>query len=132
MCVLPGTIILIGIQTLSVALPYTVLTSFQKNIKLMSSRIEAYSLREKADSIRREAFIQLGREQGLGFEFLEDNDVVVIGLREGALLRVDRARESDELQVGLRGTAEARLFRRGASPSEHPSGAALTNLLTSR
>ncbi len=65
-------------------------------------------------------------------EFLEHNDAVVIDLREGALLRVDRARESDELQVGLRGTAAARLFRRGASPSEHLPGAALTDLLTSR
>ncbi len=71
------------------------------------------------------------RERRL-FEFLEDNDAVVIGLREGALLRVDRARESDELQVGLRGTAAARLFRRGASPSEHLPGTALTNPLTSR
>jgi hypothetical protein len=56
----------------------------------------------------------------------------VIGLREGALLRVDRAGASDELQVGLRGTAGARLFRRGASPSEHLPGAALTDFLTSR
>ena len=65
-------------------------------------------------------------------EFLEDNDAVVIGLREGALLRVDRAGESDGLQVGLRGTAGARLFQRGASTSEHLPGAALTDLLTSR
>jgi dipeptidase E len=43
-------------------------------------------------------------------EFLEENDVAVVGLREGAWLRV----EGDGGQVG--GAASARVFRRGRAP----------------
>lgn len=45
-------------------------------------------------------------------QFLEENDRPVVGLREGAMLRVD----GDE--VTLTGTAGARIFRRGAAPLE--------------
>ncbi len=57
-------------------------------------------------------------------EFLEENDRVVVGLREGGWLRV----EGDRAQLG--GLNGARIFRRGAEPEERPSGAALDDLLT--
>ena len=48
-------------------------------------------------------------------EFLEENDMPVVGLREGAMLRV----EDDSVQ--LKGTTGARIFRRGLDPVElHP------------
>ncbi len=65
-------------------------------------------------------------------EFLEDNDAVVIAIREGAMLRVDRPAGNAALEVELLGTAGARLFRRGAAPTEHRPGAALADLLISR
>lgn len=71
------------------------------------------------------------REKRL-LEFLEANDAVVIGIREGAMLRVDRPGEGAALEVELRGTAGARLFRRGADPTEHRPGATLADLLISR
>lgn len=52
------------------------------------------------------------REQRLR-EYHEDNDLPVVGLREGAMLRVEGA------AVELRGSAGARLFRRGQAPVEH-------------
>jgi dipeptidase E len=45
-------------------------------------------------------------------QFLEENDRLVVGLREGAILLVEVDR------VELRGPAGARLFRRGRSPEE--------------
>ena len=65
-------------------------------------------------------------------EFLEDNDAVVIGLREGAMLRVVRPERNAPPEVALLGTAGARLFRRDAAPSEHRPGAALADLLIAR
>ena len=56
-------------------------------------------------------------------EFLEDNDVAVLGLREGAWLR-RRGRE-----LLLAGRTGARLFRRGAEPRELAPGADLSWLL---
>ncbi|MGW1226864.1 dipeptidase PepE [Streptomyces sp. NPDC001478] len=57
-------------------------------------------------------------------EFLEENDVPVLGLREGGWLRVegDRAR--------VLGARPARLFARGAEPRELPSGTDVSHLLT--
>ena len=52
-------------------------------------------------------------------EFHEENEIPVVGLREGAMVRV----EGDSRQ--LRGTAGARLFRRGQEPVEVPSGSDL-------
>jgi len=62
------------------------------------------------------------REQRIE-EFLEENDVPVLGLREGAFLR----REGPSLHLG--GAAGARLFRRGRKPEEMPAGTSLDELL---
>jgi len=62
------------------------------------------------------------REQRIE-EFLEENDVPVLGLREGAFLR----REGAELYLG--GVAGARRFRRGAPPEELAVGARLDSML---
>ena len=56
-------------------------------------------------------------------EFLEENATPVIGLREGAMLRV---RGNSMQLVGLRG---AKLFRRGSAAQELPVGADLSWLL---
>src|SRR5512134_3320536 len=45
-------------------------------------------------------------------EFHEENDVPVVGLREGAILRIEGG------SVELRGRAGARIFRRGQEPVE--------------
>ena len=45
-------------------------------------------------------------------QFLEEHDRVVVGLREGAMIRVDDG------EVALTGVAGARIFRRGAAPIE--------------
>ncbi|MGI9087462.1 MAG: dipeptidase PepE [Chthoniobacterales bacterium] len=51
------------------------------------------------------------REERL-LQFLEENDTPVIGLREGAILRGEHG------EYEVRGTAGARLFRRGQPPLE--------------
>jgi dipeptidase E len=56
-------------------------------------------------------------------EFLEENDVPVVGLREGAILRV----EGDSVE--LRGRAGARIFRRGQEPAEVTPVAAIEALV---
>ena len=56
-------------------------------------------------------------------EFHEDNDVPVVGLREGAWLRI----EGTGGRVG--GAASARVFRRGRAPEELAPGASLEALL---
>jgi len=56
-------------------------------------------------------------------EYLEENDVPVLGLREGAWLR----REGSSLR--LEGRNGARLFRRGAAPEELAPGTSLDRLL---
>jgi len=56
-------------------------------------------------------------------EFLEENDVPVLGLREGAWLEVSGAR------AHLSGRATGRLFRRHADPVDIPVGADLSYLL---
>lgn len=62
------------------------------------------------------------REQRIA-EFLEENDRVVIGLREGSMLQVEGSR------MELRGTTGARIFRRGAEPREVQLGTGLDELL---
>ena len=62
------------------------------------------------------------REQRI-VEFLEENDVAVVGLREGSWLR----RRGPSLHLG--GISGARLFRRGKAPREYEPGADLSWLL---
>lgn len=57
-------------------------------------------------------------------EYLEENDVPVVGLREGAILRVEDG------SVQLRGVAGARIFRRGADPVEAAPGTDLGPILS--
>jgi dipeptidase E len=62
------------------------------------------------------------REQRLA-EFHEENDVTVLGPREGSWLRVRDG------HAHLGGTASARLFRRNHDTEEIPPGSDLTHLL---
>ena len=64
------------------------------------------------------------REQRIA-EFHEENDRAVVGLREGAWLRVDGR------TLALEGASGARLFRRGRPAEEFPSGSRLDFLLGS-
>lgn len=57
-------------------------------------------------------------------EFHEENDAPVVGLREGAMLRIDGDR------VVLKGLAGARIFRRGEEPAEAGPGACLDGLIS--
>lgn len=66
------------------------------------------------------------RDQRLG-EFLEENDVPVLGLCEGSWLRVRRGRHA---HIG--GTTSARLFIRGHDPRDLQPGDDLTDLLGTR
>jgi dipeptidase E len=63
------------------------------------------------------------REQRLR-EYLEENDRVVVGIREGAWIEV----EGSHGRLG--GGRGARIFRRDAEPEERAPGAALDDLLT--
>lgn len=58
------------------------------------------------------------REERL-LQFLEDNETTVIGLREGAMIRVERGK------AVLKGSSGARIFRRGREPLEVWPGAEL-------
>ena len=62
------------------------------------------------------------RETRIG-EYLEENNKVVIGLREGGWLK----RDGDRLE--LYGLRPARVFRRGQAPEEYNSPADLSDLL---
>jgi dipeptidase E len=62
------------------------------------------------------------REQRL-LEFLEENDSTVVGLREGAWIRVD----GDAVRLG--GRNGARVFRRGREPEERGPGSGLGDLV---
>lgn len=55
-------------------------------------------------------------------QFLEENDTPVIGLREGAMLRIENG------QTILRGSSGARIFRKGLEPVEVFPGAQLDHL----
>lgn len=56
-------------------------------------------------------------------EYLEENDRVVVGLREGSMIRVRGDRAT------LLGAAGARIFRRGRDPEERTPGSDLSDLL---
>jgi len=55
-------------------------------------------------------------------QFLEENDTPVIGLREGAMLRIENG------ETILRGSSGARIFRKGLEPVEVFPGARLDTL----
>jgi dipeptidase E len=55
-------------------------------------------------------------------QFLEENDTPVVGLREGAILRIENG------ETILRGTTGARIFRKGVEPVETSPGTRLDNL----
>ena len=52
-------------------------------------------------------------------QFLEENDTPVVGLREGAMLRIENG------DTILRGSSGARIFRKGMEPLENSPGAQL-------
>lgn len=56
-------------------------------------------------------------------QFLEENETPVIGLREGAWLRVEAGRTK------LKGSTGARIFRKGQPPVQVSSGSDLTELI---
>jgi dipeptidase E len=56
-------------------------------------------------------------------QFLEENDTPVIGLREGAMLRIENG------ETILRGSSGARIFRKGLEPVEVSPGAQLNTVL---
>lgn len=55
-------------------------------------------------------------------QFLEENDTPVVGLREGAILRIENG------ETILRGTTWARIFRKRVEPVETSPGTRLDNL----
>jgi dipeptidase E len=57
-------------------------------------------------------------------QFLEENESPVVGLREGAMLRIENGK------TVLKGSTGARIFRRGHEPVETVLGAYLDELLT--
>jgi dipeptidase E len=63
-------------------------------------------------------------QEGRILQFLEENDAPVAGPREGSMLRI----ENDA--VTLKGSAGARLFRRGKKPAEVSPVAELAGLLS--
>jgi dipeptidase E len=56
-------------------------------------------------------------------QFLEENDTTVVGLREGAMVRVENG------VTRLKGSSGARIFRKGHAPVEIQSGAQLDELI---
>jgi dipeptidase E len=56
-------------------------------------------------------------------QFLEENETPVVGLREGAMLRIENG------ETILRGSTGARIFRRGFEPLEVSPGARLDDIL---
>jgi dipeptidase E len=57
-------------------------------------------------------------------QFLEENEEVVVGLREGSYLRIEHG------SILLKGSTGARIFRRGEQPVEAKPGAELRHLLS--
>src|ERR1051326_2536592 len=62
------------------------------------------------------------REQRL-VQFLEENDTPVVGLREGAMLRIENG------ETLLKGSSGARIFRKGLEPVEMSAGEQIDALL---
>jgi dipeptidase E len=56
-------------------------------------------------------------------QFLEENDTPVVGLREGAMLRIENG------SALLKGSSGARVFRKGCDPIEVMPGTTLDDLV---
>ncbi len=56
-------------------------------------------------------------------QFLEENDTPVVGLREGAMIRIEQG------SIILKGSSAARIFRKGQRPVEIEPGANLDELI---
>jgi dipeptidase E len=56
-------------------------------------------------------------------QFLEDNDTTVVGLREGAMIRIEQG------VTMLKGSSGARIFRQGKAPTEVEPGMQLDQLV---
>ena len=57
-------------------------------------------------------------------QYLEENNAPVVGLREGAMLRVEPG------SIALKGVTTARIFRRGQTPFEVEPESNLAELLS--
>lgn len=57
-------------------------------------------------------------------QFLEENETPVVGLREGAIIRIERG------EAVLKGSTGARVFRRGIEPLEVSPGARIDKLVS--
>jgi dipeptidase E len=57
-------------------------------------------------------------------QYLEENHAPVVGLREGAMLRIEQG------SIALKGITAARIFRRGQAPIEVETGSNLAELLS--
>jgi dipeptidase E len=57
-------------------------------------------------------------------QYLEENHAPVVGLREGAMLRVEHE------SIVLKGITAARIFRRGQAPLEVRTGSNLAELVS--
>ncbi|MGA9994447.1 MAG: dipeptidase PepE [Pyrinomonadaceae bacterium] len=57
-------------------------------------------------------------------QFLEENETTVLGLREGAMVRVENG------NTNLKGSSGARIFRKGYAPVETEPGAQLNQLIS--
>jgi len=64
------------------------------------------------------------REERL-IQFLEENETPVVGLREGAMLRIEKGKTL------LKGSTGARIFRRGHEPVETLPGSFIDSLIHS-
>lgn len=92
--------------------------SFQA-LNLVSFQINPHYLDPDPDS----KHMGESREERI-MQFLEDNDTPVVGLREGAMVRME------EGATILKGSTGARVFRKGQLPIEVKPGAKLDELIT--
>ena len=74
------------------------------------------------DAIAGSTHMSETREERI-LQYLEENETPVVGLREGAMVRVEGG------TLRLKGSAGARIFRRGRAPEEVSPGCALDRLL---
>jgi dipeptidase E len=87
-------------------------------LRLVSFQINPHYLDADANSTH----MGETREQRI-IQFLEENETPVVGLREGAMLRIENGKTL------LKGSTGARIFRRGHEPVETLPGAYLDELL---